>query len=183
MYYNSFSPIYNSTLGNEFDTFDDLIDYAKSMNTYQEIFQISNAFRTKIVFSCIELKDNEIHSICQASPENLMKEIKDFSKDYSVSIIAENSESLNSENVEQKLKVISANLPGFYEFTYMRMNDFDLEDPLGEVKMRIVNTVSQEESTNYYEEEEMHWIEIEMTFTNEEDMKKALLELNQYMII
>lgn len=182
-YYDNFMAVYSSALDNEFDSVEQLMEFSRSINTYTEIFQISRKFRTKVVFSCVELLDDEINPNCKASPQELMGQIKGLSKQFSVSIIAENSEILTSDNVEKKIEVISSNLPGFFEFTYMRMNEVFDQDPFTEVKKTVVAEVKKIEPTNFYEEEEMKWIEIEMTFNSEEDMQKALLELKQYMII
>lgn len=182
-YYENFMAMYNSALNEEFESVAGLLGFARSINTYSEIFQISRKLRTKVVFSCVELEDDEINPECKASPQGLMGQIKELSKSFSVSIIAENSRVLTPSNVDRKTQVISQNLPGFFEFTYMRMNDVEGKDLLSEVKGKVVSAIAPIEPTNFYEEEEMKWIQIEMTFNSEEEMQKALLELKQYMII
>ena len=182
--HSTFVPLFNTPERDSFKSFSDLVAFSKTVNSYSEIFKISSLFRSKLVFSCVELEDKQFDSVCQSAPQSLTNEIKDLSQKYSVSIIAENSETLNPSNVNHKLEIITNNLPGFFEFTYMRMNDFELpRDEFKEVKNQIVSKVSKIESTNFYNDEEMHWIEIVMTFDNPADAQNAMNELNNYMII
>lgn len=82
------------------------------------------------------------------------------------------------------MNIITKNLPGFFEFTYMRMDDNTTIDfGMRNVKDKIVSQVNTIEPTNYYEEEEMHWIEIVLTFDNKDDAQSAIDQLAPYMII
>lgn len=169
----SFVPSYNSVEGKSFENYDEMITFMKAINTYSEIFRISNLLHSKVVFSCVELKNDEVNQVCLPGPEQLMDEVKAFSTDYSVSIIAENSEKLTNENVEQKVKTMNENLPGFFEFTYMRMTDFSqLKDPNIDIYDKIVKSSHEIEATNYFKEEFVY-VEIQLTFENETDAINA----------
>ena len=181
---NTFQPLYSTPTTTEFESFEEFIEHVKATNTYLEIFKICNQFKTKLVFSCVELKDDEIDGKCLASPEGLMAEIKDLSQSHSVSIIAENSEVLTHQNAAQKIETISQNLPGFFEFTYMRMKDFSTkDDPFKDVYSSIVNAVSKQESKNFYEKDEsFFFVEINVTFDNPLNAQKLMEALNQNQV-
>ena len=147
------SPLYKSSLSKPFDSLDSFIEHIDSTNTYHEIFKLARLFKVKIVFSCVELKDSEIDSVCQASPEDLMNQFKYFSLNYKVPIIAENTEMLTSKNFESKRANIKNNLKGFYQFNYMRKRDSKeiLTDLTNQsLEKEFIGIMDKRESVNYF---------------------------------
>jgi hypothetical protein len=149
-----FSNIWNSSL----KSLSQIQEKISQINTYSEIFKVAKSFRSKIVFSCVELTHSDFPEVCNSSPESLMDDFKHFSRNFKVPIIAENTEKLKRTEINSKLEKISNNLPGFFQFNYMRMEDAEgspsREETPGverdSASTELVNLLEVNQSSNFY---------------------------------
>ena len=151
---------FSASNNQEFKSLEDFVKFSESVDTYYEIFKLSKVFRNKVVFSCMDLKDQDVHSACQSSPENLNNLFKDYSRQFKIPIIAENTEVLTSESIDYKLQVIQENIKGFYEFNYMRMKDADISNSFERnLNSELVGLMDQNDSKNYFRKRKIILIE------------------------
>lgn len=157
---NYTSDEFESTSNRIFSHLPEYLEWTEEVNTYQEIFHLARLFKTKVVFSCMELSDQDFDPKCHSKPQQLIQEFKEFSAQTGVPIVAENSESLMRENFQQKLKIIEENLPGFYQFNYMRMDDaVGVQVNFEEIYSKLMDKLDHQQSKNFYRKRKIILIE------------------------
>ena len=149
-------------------TFGKTIKFIDSYNSYNQIFKLVKNFRAKIVFSCVELAKEDFPNVCNSAPEKLMAEFKQNSSVYNIPIIAENTQKLIKEEMENKLEKIRNNLPGFFQFNYMRMDDAENNNDNEEmlqistqksVIKQLIQLLDSNKPSNYYKRKKIILLE------------------------
>lgn len=154
------SDLFESIRNRNFQDLSEYLNWAQNVNTYHEIFHLTRLFKAKVVFSCMELSDNDFSQECQSKPQTIINVFKELSAHSEVPIVAENSESLLQNNFEGKLNIIEQNLEGFYQFNYMRFGDAVSEELNSEIIFsRLIQKLHDKKSKNFYRRRKIVLIE------------------------